>query len=273
MKQFLIPLDPKHYTPPTGSQPTPLAKLINDIRSNTKLVNSPHESDGNKVRDGILVRAGAEMIAEAKKWWIPRSSTDGKITEQALQRGLAEMINTCVWFAGAAQRSDREVKFDFFYMHCVNLSVFYRALMSSSWIDLEDRARLLEMKARTDLALYVSRGSPELRGDEINNYTPRTSTGKLDSWESVIARVTALPNDDGHASKLIRALKGGEEVCVPWEKELKEDEMPVRGNMWLKLANMAIDSVEAGGPKWVRNVGWDSAWEDVPLRKDRESRL
>ena len=29
---------------------------------------------------------------------------------------------------------------------------------------------------------------------------------------------------------------------------------------------VVIDSVEAGGPRWVRSTGWPQAWEDVPDR-------
>lgn len=276
MGKLFTPLTPSHYTPPSDTQPTALPRLIDIIRQNQKLVNSAHEEDGNKIRDGILQRAGPEMIDIAKKYWLPRDA-NGQITEKVLQQGLAEMINNCVYFAAGAQKPDKQIKFDFFYMHCVNLSVFYRAIVGNGkeqhWLSTEERARLLELKARTDLALYVSRGSPELRMDDIKNYVPKS--GKLDTWEGIMKRANSLPDDDGHSSKLVRALFGGEQVCRPLEGELGIERLPVRGDMWLKAGNMAIDSVEmSGGSKWIRNAGWDSAWADVPARESGgDSRL
>jgi hypothetical protein len=33
------------------------------------------------------------------------------------------------------------------------------------------------------------------------------------------------------------------------------------------MGHMAIDSVEAGEPHWVRSCGFDEAWKDVPVRE------
>jgi len=33
-----------------------------------------------------------------------------------------------------------------------------------------------------------------------------------------------------------------------------------------KLGHMAVDSVEAGEPHWVRSCGFAEAWEKIPLR-------
>lgn len=69
-------------------------------------------------------------------------------------------------------------------------------------------------------------------------------------------------DDDGHTSKLIRALAHGEIICR--EFEAKEG-FRVRGEDWLQLGHMAIDSVERGGEGeiWVRSAGFDEAWEAV----------
>lgn len=44
--------------------------------------------------------------------------------------------------------------------------------------------------------------------------------------------------DDGHASKLMRALAHGEEVSRPFEAKAKENGLPITGDMWLKIGNM-----------------------------------
>ena len=115
------------------------------------------------------------------------------------------------------------------------------------------------MKGWVDLAMYVSRNSPKLYIDEIKGYKPKISYDE--GWNGVIRRVNAL-EDDGHASKFVRALANGEKVCGKYEGEKESDDWAVKGDMWLKLANMVIDSVEdEGTERWARSVGFSEAWE------------
>ncbi|KAI1615430.1 hypothetical protein EDD36DRAFT_451342 [Exophiala viscosa] len=235
------------------SESKSLVQLIHEGRKNEKLVNSPQSEDGNKLRDGVFVRAPDEMNALAAQW---------RVSPDELQQKTAEMINATVYFAAAAQRPDKQIKFDFFYMHCVNCSIFFSAFIDEPWLSVENKCRLLEWKGRLDLAMYVSRGSPELLMDEIKDYRPRRPN---DGWEEVARRVDKM-EDDGHASKLVRAIAHGHQACKPYEGE-SDDVFPIKGDdMWLKLVHMAIDSVEAGDPHWVRNCGFAEAWEKVPSR-------
>ena len=219
-----------------------LVELIHETRANEKIRFAPRYDDSNKIRDGIFARAGKEMANLAAKW---------RVTPDRLAEKTAEMINTTMYFAGAAQRPPKQVKFDFYYIHCTNCSTFFSAFLKQPWLSTENKVRLLEWKGRLDLALYASRGSPELLLDEITNYEPkRPEMG----WEGIFERVDAL-EDDGHASKLIRALANGEVACKPHEAE-GGDAFPIKGGMWLQLGHMAIDSVEAPGNNWVRNTGF-----------------
>lgn len=229
-----------------------LVQLIHESIKNDKLRASAHWEDGNKVRDGVFVRASDEMIALAAQW---------TVTPDQLEKKTAEMINAAVYFTGAAQRPSKQIKFDFFFMHSVNCSIFFSAFINEPWLSVENKCRLLEWKGRLDLAMYVSRGCPELRLDEIKNYKPRRPE---DGWTGIIRRVDRFP-DDGHASKLVRALAHGEEVCKAFEHE-SDEIFPIKGDMWLKLGHMAIDSVEASDPNWVRSAGFDEAWEVIPER-------
>ena len=95
--------------------------------------------------------------------------------------------------------------------------------------------------------------------DEITNYHLMHPSG----WEGIFDRVVTH-EDDGHASKLIRALKHGEVVSKQWEEK---ESFKIKGSMWLNLGHMAIDSVEDSGATWVRSAGFDEAWvkfEDRP---------
>ena len=146
-------------------------------------------------------------------------------------------------------------------VHCVNCSIFFSAFAKEPWLKVEDKTRLLEWKGRLDLAMYVSRGCPQLSLDEIVDYQPKRPN---DGWPEIIRRVDQFP-DDGHASKLVRALAHSEQVCKPYGAQ-PQDVLAVRADMFLQLGHMAIDSVEAVGPNWVRSAGFDQAWENISNR-------
>jgi Questin oxidase-like len=159
-----------------------------------------------------------------------------------------------VYFTGAAQNPPHLVKFDFFNIHAVNLGIFFCSFIQQPWLSMPNKIRLLEWKIRMDLAMYASPRPPKLLIGEISNYKSK----KDSSWEDVFNRVKSY-HDDGHACKLVRALANAEKFCKKYEDK---DEFLIKGDMWRKLGNMAIDSVEAGSPDYVRG----GAWSSVPLR-------
>jgi len=138
-------------------------------------------------------------------------------------------------------------------MHCVNCSIFFSAFLKQSWLSTESKVRLLEWKGRTDIALYASRRSPKPLMDEITNYRPKEPSG----WDAIFERIKNL-DDDGHGSKLVRALAHGQVACKPYEQK---ENFRIKGDMWLQLGHMAVDSVTDGGDTWVRSAGFDEAWE------------
>jgi len=170
-----------------------------------------------------------------------------------------------VYFSAAAQHPPHIPKFDFFYMHSINSSIFFTTFRSLSFLSPAQKVRLLEWKVRIDLALYASRGSPKLLLHEVESYKAKQNS----DWDAIFTRVKNYDDDDGHAAKLVRALAHGEQVSAKWEGK---DGFRIKGDVWRKVGNMAIDSVEAAGPTWVRNAGFEEAWEDVPIREG-EARL
>jgi hypothetical protein len=226
-----------------------MVELIDDIRNDKELYAAPRWSDGNKIRDGILARAGETMVSYASQY---------HIKPEQLEEKTAEMINAAAYFTGGAQRKRHVVKFDFFYMHCVNSSIFYSSFLKQQWLSDANKVRLLEWKVWNDLAMYASRKSPEIHMDEIRNYKPKQPS----DWDKIIERVRSM-EDDGHACKLVRALAHGQRVCAPYEAK---PEFRLKKDDWLQLAHMTIDSTQTDGPEWVRSAGFDEAWEKVPLR-------
>jgi hypothetical protein len=144
-------------------------------------------------------------------------------------------------------------------MHCVNSSIFFSAFLTSKSLTPTTKRRLLEWKVWNDITMYISRGCPDLILSEVTNYTPT----KGSDWSSVIERVRKT-EDDGHACKLVRALAHGEQACKQYEGK---EGFVVKGDMWRKLGHMAIDSVEAGEPHWVRSCGFEEAWDKIPMRE------
>lgn len=250
-----------------NESPRPLVDLLHEAHSTEKIRQSPHWDDGNKLRDGVLKRAMPEITDLCSQWHVQSTTDDLKLK-------TAEMINASAYFAGAAQHSSHQkaIKWDFFYMHCVNCSIFFSAFLDrrfDGWLANETRAKLLMYKGWSDVAMYVSRGAPELFVDEITEYKPKNPS---DGWREIFDRVDALP-DDGHASKLVRALANGERVCQEYEDSPQAKGWKIKGDMWLSMAHMAIDSVEGTTSKWARNVGFEEAWKDVPARGAREENM
>ncbi|KAH7079757.1 hypothetical protein FB567DRAFT_449318 [Paraphoma chrysanthemicola] len=235
-----------------GNEKT-IVELFEEARKNETLKNAARWDDGNKVRDGVLGRAAEELVRLASQY---------TVDEERLEEQTAEMINAAVYFTSAAQRPPHQIKFDFYYIHCLNSSIFFSTFLNlpSCTLSNKSKRRLLEYKIWTDIAMYTSRHCPALLLDEIKTYAPKQGQ---DSWDDIFRRVNQF-DDDGHASKLVRALAHGENVCKQYEAQ---DGFPVKSNMWRTLGHMAIDSVEAGDPHWVRSAGFDEAWESVPLRE------
>jgi hypothetical protein len=240
------------------AKPKPMIQLIHEVRANDTIRNAPRWTDfGNKMRDGIIGRAGEAMQSLAAQFRIRRD-------EEELERRTAEMISTCAFFAGAAQHPGRKRKIDFFYMHNVTSSIFFTVLIRQDWIKLEDRVRLVEWKARLDLAWYAVSGCAALDGNAISGYSDPESDSM--GWAELFSAVNK-EHDDGHAAKFIRALKNGEEVAARFEQGEWEAYFPMKGDMWLKLARMCQDTTKnlPTDLKWVPFTGFEQPWKRPDL--------
>lgn len=224
-------------------------ELLDQIHE-TKSLRKAADVDGNRIRDGIIKHDADTMIDIVSQYKISDASE--------LEERTAEMTNATAYFTGAAQNPPKDIKFDFFYMHCINSSIFFSAFLKQSWLSEKNKIRLLEWKVRNDATLYASRGCPKLLLDEIKDYKPKKPSG----WEEIFERIKNY-EDDGHGAKLVRALAHGQKVSKPYESK---DTFRIKGDMWLQLGHMAIDSVEGPGPEWVRSCGYESAWEQVGNR-------
>ncbi|ORY69641.1 uncharacterized protein BCR38DRAFT_419681 [Pseudomassariella vexata] len=239
-------------------KPKPLVQLAHEARTNDKLRTAPRWSDlGNKMKDGVVGRALDEMAHLAAQFRIP-------LTEKDLDRRTAEMVSTCAYLAGSVHVAGRQRKIDFFVMHSVTSSIFCTVVARQGWIALADRVRLVEWKARLDLAWYVATGCGPLDDNGISGYASPENEDM--EWEELFYQVVR-ESDDGHAAKFIRALKNGEETGKAYENGEWGDFFPMKGDMWLKLARMCQDTTK-GLPweiKWVFFAGFEEGWKRPDL--------
>jgi len=179
------------------------------------------------------------MIALAKQWTVSPSSLEAKTTE---------MIHNAILFTATAQHPPKQVKIDFYYMHCVNSSIFFPTFNALPWLSTPNKIRMLKFKAYIDLAMYASRRCPALLLNEIVDYKPRQ---KGDGWDGIIERLWKHDSeDDGHATKLGRAVAYGEQAMQGYEDA---DWAKIKGDMWVNIGKMVVDSVEDTGNTWVRS--------------------
>lgn len=76
----------------------------------------------------------------------------------------------------------------------------------------------------------------------------------------IVTRLHTVP-DDGHSIKLGRAVVVCHDVCQKHEAEGK-DRLKIKGDdMWKKICHLVVDSVEAGGARWVYSCGFEDAWK------------
>lgn len=226
--------------------------LIHDVHR-SGIGQHPCWGNGAIIPDDPLLAAPAELAEIAAAW---------QVAPDELEAKTAEMVSVCAYFTGAAQRPPKKVKLDFFFMHNVNCSIFMSAMLALPWLSREEKALLLEWKGRCDIIAYANRGAPALDVKEIVGYVPKVPGG----WMDIFRRVNDF-DDDSHLTKLVRALAAGERFCKPYEGG-DDARFPVRGDMYLKIAHMAVDTVpgETYFNRWVRGAGFPSQWEPFPNR-------
>ncbi|KAJ9612977.1 hypothetical protein H2200_002918 [Cladophialophora chaetospira] len=238
---------------------TPLIECFHDVRRDSSLYDLDYWDGGSTLDDNVLGNAPSRLTELAAQWQVEPSNLD---------EATAEMINVNAWVTACAQRPPKEVKLDFFLIHQVNAAIFFSAFNKQSWMTTEDKARMLEWKGRLDLITYASRIAPELHENELVEYKPRMDHM---TWDDLVGRANKI-EDDGHISKLVRALAHGSLVCAPYEQqEALSHRFPLKGEGWLKMANMAIDTTDSCPylDRWVRGAGAALPWEKFVNRDEK----
>lgn len=277
-KDFLLPTE-EYVRSGQGVSSKSLLQVIEGLRQDPVINSAVRDSDPfNKIRDGLLKRVGGKELAPHL------SQFQVEPTPEGLQRKMEDMMYTCAYIMGAAQRPGKRETMDFVLLHNVTLSVFYPAILALDWISDQEKARLIEAKARVDVVMYAACASPTLHPARIINYAPRHPR---DGWKELFHR-SVVYRDEGHVAKVMRALYSLEKLG-----EVGSD-FPIAKEDFVKIAHMTVDSVERaieadghrmpesvaegvtknvglGGNmvvdnmiRWVFYGGLDRAWQYVP---------
>ncbi|KAF2468945.1 uncharacterized protein BDR25DRAFT_230821 [Lindgomyces ingoldianus] len=254
-------------------------KVIRALHSDPIISSAVKPSDpANRVTDGLMKRAAKELVPILARWRVDPTTQDIAVK-------TAEMAHMSVYMAACAQNPKKVPAIDFFMMHSVNLSVFYPTFMRLEWLSLEERARLLTWKGWMDAVLYAACGCPALYLERVQGYKAK----RPGDWSSIITRAVTYP-DDGHTSKLIRALLNAQNLSLPYFSP-RRPEFPLMKEDFLKIAHMTMDSVERMNDpgyripeeqqkmyveklgmdeevvkvvvRWVRWCGVEGAWDNI----------
>ncbi|MCJ1436258.1 hypothetical protein MMC27_005636 [Xylographa pallens] len=241
-KEFLLPTE-EYVRSNTEVPSRTLLQIIDSLRSDPEMTSAVKDSDPfNEIPDGFLKRVTAKQLAPYL------GQFQVKPTPEDLQCKMTEMMQSCAYMMGAAQRPGKCEAIDFVLLHNATLSIFYPAILAQDWLSDHEKSRLLEAKARVDAVMYAGCGSPALYPMRIVDYVPRRPK---DGWEELFHR-SIVYRDEGHAAKLIRSLFSLEKLS-----ETAPD-FPIVKSDFAKIAHMAMDSIErafeTGGHKMPENV-------------------
>ncbi|KEZ39645.1 hypothetical protein SAPIO_CDS9579 [Scedosporium apiospermum] len=190
-----------------------------------------------------------------------------RVKEEELEERTAEAFQAGLVVAGAATvHLPHEPRFDFFLIHHVNLDPIFLTINTQSWIPTSAKVRILEWKIRTDILRWLGIGSPPLDFDKAMEYTPKDKT-PASKLEDLLPKFYHIA-DDGHSIKLARATVLCHNIL---QKYQDKPWVRIRGqDTWLKLMHLLVDvTVDPKGVRWVRDAGFDSAWDDVPKLEKR----
>jgi hypothetical protein len=259
-----------------------LLELADRLRSNPRVLGAPQIGTSNNLINDSLVPRAMDVVSEVVSEFV--------VTPEDLDDRVAELIHTCIYITACAQWPGKIEMFDFFLLHCVNLSMFFPVFMDQAWLSKENSVRLVEWLGRTLLVGFAACRCPKLYEERVKQFQPRHPGG----WDDIFRRAVAY-SDDGHTAKLVRAIKSGEVSAskntryntAPWVRLAQED--------YLTIAHMVMDSVErmddpsyvlpklewyvATAPqeifkvadRFVRWCGFEEAWIDVPSKPARQN--
>ncbi|KAF2221585.1 hypothetical protein BDZ85DRAFT_301818 [Elsinoe ampelina] len=266
----------------TITTPQPLLPLLHAARANPTFLNAAQQSTSLDLVDSILDHAWEPLISLASQYTLssppspspnpsfpspPPNPVSPPSPLSSLPQALAEQYSTLTHLILTSQHPSllKRPKLDFFLIHLLNASFFFPRFLSFPWLAETNKLRLLEWHARHAVLLYMGMRCPALHPEAVSRevYHPLKQHR---TWDGVFEAVKTWP-DDGHASKVVRALAHGERICGPYEGE---GWCVVESGEWLRYAGVMVESLGGEEGDWVRFAGEEGAWERVLGREEWE---
>ena len=76
----------------TAENAKSMVTILGEIRADTKLSTAAHWNDGNKIRDGLIIRAPDEMIKYASQWTVNIDELVAKTAEMTNAAGIITVL-------------------------------------------------------------------------------------------------------------------------------------------------------------------------------------
>ncbi|CAK3875106.1 Hypothetical predicted protein [Lecanosticta acicola] len=278
-------LAPEEYLKEHEVRESPMLDILDQLRQDPAMSSAVKSTDPfNKIADGLMKRVSGQQFAPYL------AQFQVKPTAEDIHNKLSENMHAGAYYMAAAQLPGKHEQMDFVLLHNVTLAGYYPAIIAQDWITNEEKARLVEAKARVDIAMYPGVGCPTLYPERITNYQP---DHPKDGWPELFRRAIVY-RDEGHAVKLTRALFALEKHFV----DVGSATLPISKADFMKIAHMSMDSIERamepGGSlvseekrnavkkqvghgyefvlnnqtRWVFYNGLEGAWNSVPALKN-----
>ncbi|KAF4547311.1 Questin oxidase-like protein 1 [Elsinoe fawcettii] len=239
-------------------QSRPLLSLIHAAHDDPTFVKAARLSSSLNLVDSVLDYAWDPTISLLSQYHLNTTSPSSPPPFQSLHQAYVEQHTTLTHLVISAQHSSatKRPKMDFFLIHLINSSLFLQRFLSLPWLSEANKRRLLEWQGRHAVLLYMGMRCPSLHPEVIAAYQPRP---KHRTWEGIFDSARNW-EDDGHLSKVIRALAFGEELCGEYGDE---EWCKVKREGWLHFAGVSMESVGGAEGDWVRFAGDEEAWARV----------
>jgi hypothetical protein len=214
--------------------------IIKEICNDSRFDNVLQHSEDGKLN--LLLQRKLDVVREyAQKWGVQE-------TEQGVNDRLKELYEATVMAYGAtAQRPDKKkTRLDFFLMHGVTSALFVKVLLKD--ISLPHKVALLRAHFAAVLTYYISRGRPQLYPELLYKYTSKELNQDPNPWLDVIKQASL--SMEVHVLKTVRALMKADEEWGGGEQ-----------NIFLKVAQLTVDSIRNDNDWCFDGVGFDEEWK------------
>jgi hypothetical protein len=225
---FLLPAE-EYTRTHRPAEASSLIDVLNGFHNDDHIRNGVKYTDGfNKLADGLLTRVTPDELSPYL------SQFQVKPNPEDLQRKMRDLMYSSMYALAAAQKPGKRIAMDFVTLHSATTSVFFPVILAQKELTNEEKAHILETAARMSATMYAACGSPALDARAILNYQPRFPE---QGWSELIQRAIVY-YDEGHAVKLLRALRCTEQLGEP------APGFPIAKADLIKIAHMAMDSIE-----------------------------